>query len=711
MVEAFLRFSTQVPVEQMHYRNKDAEGVGRLGHSMESKALVTTLAVLPGRRQFKADSKSKSLLLLKLLIEAALVGAGKDLLQDANIQADVFAVDNSRHPYNITFNEAGLTQGFESVGEVSDRAATGWQKLASSGWCGKQLTTSLESASLWDLLFFCAWAKGTGDFAWHDMCSCLYPKLVDFVATLLDKHSLHLAAGELKPVPILRTQAGNIRRIARGNKLLLFDRCRNQQRARADTLRTHKDLTGKQTRLVQYEAGIEVKLYMQKLFHAFQNTKQIQVSWDESHYDTSTMVLACFDWRSQAAGFLPIQEMQPVTLEELHDDIKQLCFLGKVTRIEGFATMRALSHALAAVGLPLEVFELPAGFHIHALAPNEFRFKSGGEVWVFDRVSQITERVVPAGIALNDLPCLISMSDQGPVNLPALDMLVYRNRLVLVALSDPFHRCWNDCKWALRHSYGSLWKTLLQYSLIFNLNYGPASTKKWFLKKQQLATDFMATHTCDSELFRAYLPFICKERHVEEATTREERELFFDSIAVMPTLAQLGPLTKLMRWFSFWECEAFYKGDVWMTKMLMSMTGPQEGLTDELLPPEVASGELSHKEELRKLKLSIGSWKLAPLLITPSSFMRCKVLTFVAKPLWDAFSSRAKNITTPAQVEADYVSKASSNSWAAEIHSLISHGFYNLGELYEYRCDELPGDESNEDSLVVSHFDMLTKLV
>ena len=45
---------------------------------------------------------------------------------------------------------------------------------------------------------------------------------------------------------------------------------------------------------------------------------------------------------------------------------------------------------------------------------------------------------------------------------------------------------WNDLKNSLKQSKGKLYKVLLQYSLVFNLGYGPANTKKWSLKKQHL---------------------------------------------------------------------------------------------------------------------------------------------------------------------------------------------------------------------------------
>ena len=215
----------------------------------------------------------------------------------------------------------------------------------------------------------------------------------------------------------------------------------------------------------------------------------------------------------------------------------------------------------------------------------------------------------------------------------------------------------NDIKLGLKKSKGHLFKVLLQFSLFFNLNFGPCGTKKWMLDKRQKAHEFLQEHTADSDVFKQFLPFICKELRMQEPSTSEGRHDILQRVLTMETLRVHGPLTKLMRWFSFHECFAFYKNEVWLTKMLMDPSAPPEaGLQEQmLLDPSLESGELSHREELRRLKFSLGSWKLAPLVVTPSSWMRCEVLTRLSDPLWKVYSSRAKHCTTPDDVQNDFV--------------------------------------------------------
>ena len=43
------------------------------------------------------------------------------------------------------------------------------------------------------------------------------------------------------------------------------------------------------------------------------------------------------------------------------------------------------------------------------------------------------------------------------------------------------------------------------------------------------------------------------------------------------------------------------------------------------LDPDLLSGELSHEEQINRLRASLRSWALAPLVVTPASFMKCQI--------------------------------------------------------------------------------------
>ena len=154
-------------------------------------------------------------------------------------------------------------------------------------------------------------------------------------------------------------------------------------------------------------------------------------------------------------------------------------------------------------------------------------------------------------------------------------------------------------------------------------------------KKQQEAREFMRNYDSESEIFKSFLPFIAREMQLHEPATVEGRRTISDLISHMETLSVHGSVTKLMRWFSWWESFTFYRHEIWLSKMLMGIG--------------------SHKEELRRLKLSLGSWKLAPLLVTPTSFMKCQIIKRLVDPLWSVWSHRSSHCTSPDQVQADFV--------------------------------------------------------
>ena len=52
-------------------------------------------------------------------------------------------------------------------------------------------------------------------------------------------------------------------------------------------------------------------------------------------------------------------------------------------------------------------------------------------------------RQIPQGIRLDDTPILLSVSDQGPMNVPALDMLTYHAKLCIQCQWDGHRRVWH----------------------------------------------------------------------------------------------------------------------------------------------------------------------------------------------------------------------------------------------------------------------------
>jgi hypothetical protein len=264
----------------------------------------------------------------------------------------------------------------------------------------------------------------------------------------------------------------------------------------------------------------------------------------------------------------------------------------------------------------------------------------------------------------------------------------------------------------MKAAKGDLFKCVLSYSLLYNINYGPFGSKSWHQKKQQRATEVLESSSPHAEPFLSYIPYICAERGVKEPTTTGERERLLQSIGEMNSVKSLGPVVKLMRFYSFFQNEKFYHGEVWMTKFLM-LEGSKYTVTDgaDWVKTETSDTSMSipdgpkttDREQLQKLKSTHGSWALAPLLVTPESFWQKNAIVVLAKACWSAHAWMSENLLTPAQC-AEYTISQSQGGWKNEVLQLVLDGFLStttLKKLYPFQSTSEPQRSSGWESILI----------
>ncbi|CAE7263564.1 unnamed protein product [Symbiodinium sp. CCMP2592] len=627
----------EVPLSQLHYRGAGSEDPHKAGHTVETRALLEML------RQACA--------------KIALSGIQRGRVS-CNFVSDV---DSSPIALSLDFFEDGSTRSLADLENLHKGASKGWDKLSQHAWCGRKLSTTLQQTNLWDIYLFLIWSKhNPSSKIWEQFSVHLYPKVVFLAGYLLEAYVDELANLPLAPLPLLKTKHGNSRRVPKVNKIILLQRVKAQKRHRGEVMQTHTDLAPPQIALVRAEANLEVAEYVKLLTTAFADTQHVQVSWDASTYDVETLVAIAYDYKKNVSGYLPIQNISPVQTAELHETVRTLAVQGRITRVESYNTMRSFSHALNSIGLPLAAFAKPPDLLLGPLRAEEERVLMNGTYFIYNTTTQSIQRQVPTAWSLAKQPLLISVSDQGPLNCPGLDHLQFKLRGFVLPLYDQSHRTWNDLKSAMRSV--KLFRILLQFSILYNMNYGPGGTKAWMAKKQQYAEEFRAKQTADGQIFLSYMPYICHEMGLSEPTTAEEREALFGTITSLQTLQQHGPLVKLMRWFSYFQSHQFYAGEHFWTKMLIGEGGPpQQGIQPEaVLTPDILAGNLDDREELRQLKLKMGSWRLAPLLVTPWTWWK-----------------NAQQLKLPHEIAGDIAKRAGTKLWAEEIHAVIGNGFFD----------------------------------
>ena len=91
--------------------------------------------------------------------------------------------------------------------------------------------------------------------------------------------------------------------------------------------------------------------------------------------------------------------------------------------------------------------------------------------------------------------------------------------------------------------------------------------KNGFRKKQSLANELMSSYSAHEEPFLSFVPWICKERGIPEPQSSEERQILFETLVDMNSVRALGPIVKLMRWFSWFQCENIIQESVGETNL------------------------------------------------------------------------------------------------------------------------------------------------
>ena len=125
--------------------------------------------------------------------------------------------------------------------------------------------------------------------------------------------------------------------------------------------------------------------YVAKLKQAYASTSQLQVSWDASTYDCETLLCITYNMQDDLACYLPIQNLTPVLTGELLPELQDLAAQGKCCRIDTYNTLRALSHALNTINLPLEKFLKGSDYHMGPLMDHEERVELRGIFFVYNK--------------------------------------------------------------------------------------------------------------------------------------------------------------------------------------------------------------------------------------------------------------------------------------------------------------------------------------
>ncbi len=578
-----------------------------------------------------------------------------------------------------------------------------WCKLSSRCWMNRCISSSLASATFLDILFFLVyqWCHPSlslaGQKVWHRIGKHCLPLVVNHVSQWLTLLAQHLGQqGVLQNMlhlPELKSKEGKARRLADPiNKLLLLWKLKKEKIHRKRVGASHDDYGQQGQTMLRYENYLDCLLYTQLLEKEFGNSQSLQISiaWDPSCYGgKDTFIGVIYDPKKNSAAYLPSQQLSQVLMNDLSESLLPLARSQKLTRLEGFKELKGLCSSLKAIGLKIEEFMVPAGILCKPLTEHQYRLVGAdGKVYIANDETGDLQLQVPDAIDLGSLPLICSISDQGPNNTAALNFLMFSSEALLFWSEwDPFHRAWNDIKNSLKKSKCQGWRTVLELTLVANINYGPFGSSAWFYKKRAKLEHFLLTADVHSPVWLQYKHLVAMERRQPEATTPEEEQQLLDSLASMDTFLNKGPLIKLMRWFSFFESMLYHSGDLWATKMVFlhdNLEAEPASADDVDIKPEK-----DHRKELNDLKKRKGTWKLAPTLINEKNLAVKDCILTCGKVTWKHFAERARELTSPAHILEYNVSCSSRSFWKAELAEMVEQSLFetrNLDHLKPAYC-------------------------
>ena len=702
----------QIPTTNLHYRVPAAQEEPERqwkDHTLESGGLLATLLRVTRNRSLKAINK------LQLLLGLASQAFTSSSAFQMPLQAMLTNAQGVLVSRELAFNPQQLCNKWGEFLRMSPGATALWHMLGHRCWLNRCIASSIDNASFLDVWLFLTYIwchptlKKAGQTIYQVFGKVFLAELLHRTAKGLDEIATTKSKEALRQLPILRTKAGNARKAADPvNRLLLLFKLRHEKLHRKRVASTHDELGGSSNRMILFENYVDCMLHMQALQQRFSDVTQVSVTWDPSTYGgKETFIGIVYSPFKDAAAYLMSQQLSQIRISELGLSLLPLVQKRKLKRVEGFKEIKGLHCALEGIGLSLSHFKVPPGLCCRPLKASELRVKGQDGLWyIYDEDTESFVAEVPADLDLGSVPCLLSISDQGPNVLAALNFLTYsQEALMLWASFDPYHRAWNDLKAALRKSMCGGWRTVLELTLVANLSYGPFGSSAWFFKKKSKLEDFLSTCDSNSIQWQQYQHLICQERRIDEPSDPLAAEDLFSTLKTMEAFHQKGPLIKLMRWFSFFESMAFHEGQLMATKMILQHTldqEPESGKDIEELPKE----EDDHKKELQALKKRKGTWVLAPQLITGKSLCIKDIILSVGKASWQIFSAMARDVLSPLQVLQQNIACVQSNAWLLEVTEMINTSLYDQRHLQHLR----PQFRSHPQALVW-HCDVLDKLL
>ena len=699
-----LRFihSLMVPLDNLF---KDNDKVSK-ERTIPTLALLAMLSYHTGQRQNSEESRQLGMMELLSLVAASF--QGYHLVHTEQL---LFSVDLSGPlPCQISMGHIMISGSQELINMQPfinryHGFETAWRSVVKKPWHNHTISSTLSKPLLADvivvLLKTASKTQALDDPAswWMTFGHKLMASIIYIVAVMLEAHlrckAIDFAKASIdmvqQPLRRLSTPAGNKRRVDVANKvfwLKFFKKAKNKVNETMLLLTDNILPSSTQKGAIPAMFG----LYMRTLKDRFSGVNRVQLVWDSSMHTEDTMVFIVWSTQNQSAGYSALQALQKQIQPDIegNNELLHLQMIGKLKKQSSLIYLKSVEGTLQSMGKCLDDFKCPEGLWLQPLAANQLRIKQGGNYYIMDTDTGVLVPQVPDGFCWSSVPVLSHMIDQGSIGVAAVHHMMVSMHTMSIALYDYYHRVWNDIKNAARSSKGFFYAILLKYSLVFNLNYGPFGKGGWFSDKQAWLSD-MATQLKDcyqmDPWFKERAPGIAKDNGWPEPCTAEDYTRIWNFLFTMKGFRIKGPLSKIMRWFSFFECRAHYRNELNGLKLVLEhhfKTVTDDDDTADLILPVANSDP---KEELLAMKKTMGGLKLACKIITDDSLWSLDCIFYVCEKIWSHTSKRSKYyrvgdadranaVLTPADFKRQLIAD-SKGAWMLPLQETVHNCMYN----------------------------------
>eukprot|EP00438_Fugacium_kawagutii_P028052 Skav235470 [mRNA] locus=scaffold1269:62205:66386:- [translate_table: standard] len=586
----------------------------------------------------------------------------------------------------LDFDSFGFCRDWSNLLRHSRCATKLWEGLRKSIWHGRCISTTPDQASLEDIFFFLAFIsshpklKEDGQVAWLVIGKVLLPPLIQLAGSWLDAWAFHLSKQTLKELPLLKSKFGNAaKQLDPVNRMLVLYRIRREKVHRRRVALSHEGLVPLQSTWARLEHTLDTVQHLKALQLAFSDhPHQLNCCWDPASYSggKSTFVGVFYSQHLGKGGYLMNQQVAKLMQSEVSEFVLDQSKKSKLARVEGYNELRGLCSSLwHSTGFKLEDFKVPEGFVLRPIRPGELRVQGkDGRYYLYDTATKVAIAELPQGCNLSAIPVLCSVSDQGPNNMAALSFLQFSPEAIMTNCQwDCFHRSWNDIKGSAKKCTFKAWRVILELVTFFNVNFGPFGSQQWWWRKRAMLEEFVSKETFHGPTWQRYQHDIAKERRLTEPDNHADQAKLFGELHNLQNFLTKGPLVKLMRWFSFFQCCLEWEGEFLMTKMVMESGLRNEGQQDdEPVEDEVAEPRgKDDKTQLAELKKRKGTFVLAPTLVTSRTLCTKDILMSVGRATWKTHSERAREVVSPADTMKVHIACGAQQDWKFELAEMV----------------------------------------